>query len=184
MTRPLIAALAGLLLPLLPLEAAATAEGAAAAEAAAEPVRVQFRDLFDGNGKPTARAVELTGQRVVIEGFLSPSPTRASPFLVFVGAPTQHCPYCTSVNDTAHLPYILVYPKEGTDPPGFVRRRLRVTGTLEASHDHEPFYGLHNDIRIRTALVGPADAGRRHLREPAPSLLERRREIVETGEDE
>lgn len=138
----------------------------------AAPVRVQFRDLFNGNGKPTDRAVSLSGQFIEIVGFFTPPPTRESPFRVLVGAPTAICPYCTAINEVDHLPYVLVYADEEIGRVG-LRARMRIVGQIFASHDHEQFYGLHNDIRIIGATITPdARAERRRPRgafpQPAP----------------
>ncbi len=132
---------------------------AAPAEAEERPTWVQFRDLFDRKGKPTDLAVDLSGQLIEIVGFQTPSPTRASPFMVMVGRPTAVCPYCTAINDEEHLPYVLVYPHFEGQIPRF-RGRLRIIGRIQASHAHEAFYGLHNDVRVLDARILVDQPGR------------------------
>ncbi|MGF1447138.1 MAG: hypothetical protein ACFBRM_13195 [Pikeienuella sp.] len=153
MRLPLLVAAILVIAPVIPALSASTQTTDDVAAARTEPVWVQFRELFSGIGKPTDRAVELSGNVIEIEGFLAPPPSYNSPFLVFVGAPTVKCPYCSSINDEEHLPYILVYPNEGDSFPRTQRHRLKVVGRIMASHDHEPIYGLHNDIRILDAQV-------------------------------
>ncbi len=178
-TVQLAAAVAALAVPAL-AEPAPAARGervaaAAAGQAAdgprtdaraedAERVFVRFRELFDGRGKASDRAVELNGRRVEMIGFQTPAPTRQSPFLVVVGAPSVVCPYCSSVDDREHLPYVLVYPE--TEMPNVnPRLRLRIVGEISASHQHESYYGLHNDVRILNATVLPDQRYRNPVRD-------------------
>ena len=122
------------------------------AAAPGEATLVEFRQLFNARGKPSARAVELSGRLVEIVGFLTPPPSDDSPFLVFVGAPTAFCPYCEVVDETDHPPYVLVYHEEGIDRAG-LRSRVRVRGIVQAEHQNEAFYGIHNDVRLLEAEV-------------------------------
>ena len=117
-----------------------------------KPIYVQFRDLFDRSGKPTEKAKSLDGKVIEMIGFSTAPPTRTSPFLVFVGAPTAHCPYCTAVSEMDHLPYVLIYAEHELRTYGR-RDRLRVRGRLNAGHDHEQMYGLHYDLRLLDATV-------------------------------
>ncbi|MEO0764349.1 MAG: hypothetical protein AAFZ09_21530, partial [Pseudomonadota bacterium] len=135
--------------------AALPQDEAAATSGSATITKVQFRDLFNAKGKPSDLAVALNGQLIYIEGFQAPPPTRKSPFLVFVGAKTTKCPYCNSLDDEEHLPYMLVYPHEGHDQITS-RARLRAVGVLEASHEDEAFFGIHNDVRLLNATVASA----------------------------
>lgn len=115
---------------------------------------VQFRDLFFQGGKPSPRATWMSGATVELTGFLTPPPDEESPFLVLVGVPTTICPYCTSVDEQDHLPYVLVYPDTPFDRSNVTSRtRIRVRGTLNISHEFEGFYGIHNDVRILAAQV-------------------------------
>ncbi len=115
---------------------------------------VQMRDLFTLRGKPSPTAVELSGRHVELAGFLAPAPDEQSPFLVLVGAPTSFCPYCTTVDERDHLPFVLVYPSEEFDRTGLAdNARVRVIGQMSASHGYEDTYGIHNDIRILSAEV-------------------------------
>lgn len=130
---------------------AAPDEAEATGRADTDITIVQFRDLFNARGKPSFRAAVLSGRPVAIQGFLAPPPAEDSPFRVLVGEPTEHCPYCTGVNEAEHLPYILVYPSEGAEIPA--ARRFIAIGTLDAGHDYEQNYGLHNDLRLREAVL-------------------------------
>ena len=116
-----------------------------------DPVSVQFRDLFR-SGKPSPRAMELNGQKVLIQGFFADRPADDSPFYVLVGAPTQYCPYCSTVNEQDHLPFVLVYPH--AEVPGHGgRTRVAVEGVLDAGLNYESTFGLHNDLRLLEAQV-------------------------------
>jgi hypothetical protein len=157
MRRPRNAILAATLLAPAVLFAAPAPPAAAEARegaAAGGVTVVEFRDLFAPNGKPNLRAAALRGRQVAMQGFLTPPPAEDSPFRVLVGAPTEHCPYCTSVNETEHLPYILVYPAEGASVPE--GGRLIVIGTLDPGLPREPAYGLHYDLRLTDAVLLPA----------------------------
>lgn len=141
--------------PLAPLLLVLSLLAPAAAGTAADRVSVvEFRDLFAAGGKPSPHATALDGRTVAIQGFLAPPPAKDSPFRVLVGAPTTHCPYCTAVNESAHLPYVLVYPGEGAEVPK--GGRLIVIGTLDSGHAHEETYGLHYDLRVTDAVLLPA----------------------------
>lgn len=120
---------------------------------AQEPVAVQFRTLFFGNGKPSVVAASLRGRTVEMIGFAADAPDEDSPFMVFVGAPTEHCPYCSSIDDQEHLPYILVYPQDEVVPEFHGRTRLRVVGRIDVGHENEGEYGIHNDVRLIDATV-------------------------------
>ena len=139
--------------------AAPSADGTAGAadtspEAQPEATLIQFRDLFDRRGKPSIHSVRLNGTPVEMVGFMAPPPDQDSPFLVLVGVPTTFCPYCSTVNEHDHLPFVLVYPDEEIDLSKIgPRRRLRISGLLDAGHGHEGFYGIHNDVRITDAKV-------------------------------
>ena len=116
--------------------------------------QVQFRDLFFRGGKPSPQAASISGTTIEMVGFVAEAPSHDSPFLVLVGAPTDHCPYCNSVDDLDHLPYVLVYPDHPFDHHEFgSRTRIRVVGQLSASHDFEDYFGIHNDLRILSASV-------------------------------
>lgn len=116
---------------------------------------VQFRDLFRG-GKPSPNAQDLDGSHVGLVGFFAPPPTDDSPFLVMVGNPTSVCPYCTTVSEEEHLPFVLVYPQVPFDWSYYgQRRRYRVVGKLSAGGQNENFYQIHNDLRIVDAVVVP-----------------------------
>lgn len=117
-------------------------------------IPVQMRDLFVPGGKPSAKAVFLSGRQIAIAGFAAEPPDEDSPFLVLVGAPTAFCPYCATIDEQDHLPYILVYP-EDVEVVGDIDKnaRIRVIGELETSHGFDQDYGVHNDIRLTSALV-------------------------------
>lgn len=158
---------------LAPSESWATAAKVETANTAAEnerPIFVQFRDLFGRGGKPSEAAVALSGRRVVMTGFSTPPPTMESPFLVFVGAPTNFCPYCSSIHEEDHLPYVLIYPENEEVPIFGLSARILVTGTLQASHDYDPFYGLHNDVRILNATVTRDERAINPVRQPRAAL--------------
>lgn len=168
-TVPLLAAL---MLASAPAAAVGPApEPASAAEAEAAPVYVQFRDLFTRDGKPSARAIALDGQRVRMTGFLAIPPSKDSPFLVFVGAPTVHCPYCTTVREESHDPYALIYPADPETAPRARKRRIEVVATLDAQAEHEHFYGLHNDVRLLAAEVRYDEPYRHPFRSSGPKPL-------------
>lgn len=136
----------------LTLAAAGTAAAVESAGDAGKAVYVQFRELFDRRGKPTERARALDGRVIEMIGFSTAPPTRESPFLVFVGAPTAHCPYCTAVSEMDHLPYVLIYAEHDLETYGR-RDRLRVRGRLKVAHEHEEMYGLHVDLRLLGSTV-------------------------------
>lgn len=122
--------------------------------AAGGVTQVQFRDLFFRGGKPSPKAVNISGTSVEMIGFIAEAPTEDSPFLVLVGTPTNFCPYCNGIDDKEHLPYVLVYPSHDFSHDEFAgRTRVRVAGQLYASHDYENVYGIHNDVRINAAVV-------------------------------
>ena len=158
---------------LIPSESRATAAKADAATTAVEherPIFVQFRDLFARGGKPSETAAALSGRRVIMTGFSTPPPTLESPFLVFVGAPTNFCPYCSSIHEEDHLPYVLIYPENEEIPVFGLSARILVTGTLQASHDYDSFYGIHNDVRILDARITRDDRAINPVREPRAAL--------------
>lgn len=134
--------------------------------AAAAPVQVEFRALFDQRGKPSERAYALNGKLVEVVGFMADRPSTDTPFFVFVGAPSHACPYCTGLDEREHVPYAFVYTEGDVQPTG-LRARIRVTGFLQAEAQYENMFGIHNDLRIlkaqlrRDALaVNPARKGR------------------------
>lgn len=115
---------------------------------------MHFRDLFERGGKPSTTAKFFSGEKILITGYLAPPPTEESPFLVLVGAPTSFCPYCTSVDERDHLPYVLIYPDPPFDARSVGQRtRIVVSGELDAGVQNEKFYGLHNDLRVVSARV-------------------------------
>lgn len=144
--------------------AALMATGAPASATERPPLDVVFRDLFNEHGKPSDHAVTLDGQRVVMIGFAADPPTEDSPFMVFVGAPTVQCPYCFSIDEREHPPYVLVYPTEAVKMFDY-NDRIRVEGVLQASHGYDPEFGIHNDIRMLEATVVLDE---RQGRAPAP----------------
>ena len=158
------------LTPSASLATTAKAEAAATAAVNERPVFVQFRDLFARGGKPSEAAVALSGRRVVMTGFSTPPPTMESPFLVFVGAPTNFCPYCSSIHEEDHLPYVLIYPENEEVPIFGLSARILVTGTLQASHDYDPFYGIHNDVRILDATIARDERAINPVRQPRAAL--------------
>lgn len=115
------------------------------------PVTVLFRDLFDARGKPSERAFELIGREVRMIGFPADPPSDESPFVVVVGEPTTDCPYCAVIFDDEHLPYVLAYTEQY--PQMGYNTRIVVVGTLEADHDFDPTFGIHNDLRLLNASV-------------------------------
>ncbi len=149
---------------------ASQAEKTGSAAPNQQPVFVQFRDLFARGGKPSDTAVALSGRQVVMTGFTTPPPTHESPFLVFVGAPTSFCPYCSSIHEEDHLPYVLIYPEDEDVPIFGLNARILVTGTLQASHDYDPFYGIHNDVRILDAMVTRDERAINPIRQPRAAL--------------
>lgn len=115
---------------------------------------MQFRDLFERGGKPSTTAKFFAGEKIQLTGYLAPPPTEESPFLVLVGAPTSYCPYCTSVDERDHLPYVLIYPDPPFDGRSVGQRtRIVVSGELDTGVQNEMFYGLHNDLRVVSARV-------------------------------
>ena len=138
-------------------ELMANAKPPAITEAAVGPetTPVMFRDLFSGRGKASFKASALHGKRIEMIGFMAPPPDYDdSPFLVLVGVPTTFCPYCSTVNDQEHLPFVLVYPDHELDQRTIgLRRRLKVTGILDAGSSDDDFFGIHNDLRLFDAEV-------------------------------
>lgn len=129
------------------------------------PIVVQFRDLFTPSGKPSLDTLNWRGKVVEVVGFQTPPPEPDSPFLVLVGAPSNTCPYCESVDETEHPPYALVYPKDEwrhVSP----RTRIRVAGELATSHNYDDSYGIHNDVRLLRAVVIRDPLALRPGREP------------------
>ena len=118
------------------------------------PETLQFRNLFDKNGKPSIGAYMRNGKQVTLVGFMAPPPDMDANFLVFVPEPTVHCPYCTTVNEDQHAAFILVYGDENLDLRKIgLRTRIKVTGKLEARHGYEQTFGFHNDLRLLEATV-------------------------------
>lgn len=131
-----------------------SAPQAALVQPQAKPRFMQFRDIFADKGKPSDLARETSGKQVTMVGFVAPPPDKSSPFLVLVGEPTTFCPYCSTISEHDHLPFVLVYTGEPVDHEHYgLRRRLRVTGRLNADHGNEPTYGFHRDVEILDAVI-------------------------------
>lgn len=162
--------------------AAAVGDTEAGEQEISEPVYVQFRDLFDHKGKPSPRAVALAGRTIEMIGFVADPPSDDSPFMVFVGSPSEFCPYCSSIDEEDHLPYVLVYTDAPLDRVS-ATTRIRVTGRLQASHDYEPAYGLHNDVRLWEATV-VYDQGVRRGTRPRPADTAPKQTTVRTSDNE
>lgn len=119
------------------------------------PTPVQFRDLFIAGGKPSPGAIGLSIARrsISLAGFFAPPPPGGSPFQVLVGAPTETCPYCTTIDDKEHLPFVLVYGADGQPVSFPPSTRVRVTGRIDTGHENEDVFGIHNDVRIVDAVI-------------------------------
>lgn len=123
-----------------------------AGAARAEAPRLKFADLYARYGELSPRALEMTGERVSMRGYMAPPLKPEVEFFVLTALPMSVCPFCET---EAQWPedIVVVY----TDGPFDIVRYtdlVTVTGRLETGRKVDPATGFLSLVRIVDAAVG------------------------------
>ena len=115
--------------------------------------RLKFDDLY-GTWSVTglsfsARAKQLAGRTVTMEGFMAPPLKALSDFFVLTREPMSLCPFCSS--DAEWPPDIVVAYCRLEAQPTAPNRLIVLNGTLELGSWTDPASGFVSQIRLRDA---------------------------------
>lgn len=117
---------------------------------AAEPGVIAFADLYESAGaqrlKIGPRLVQLTGQGVIMRGFMAPPLKPESDFFVLTRFPMSICPFCSSEADwPADIVVVYLSRAAATLSPSQI---IRVSGRLETGAKMDPNTAFVSLIRI------------------------------------
>jgi hypothetical protein len=120
---------------------------------AASPADLGFNDLY---GKISPLGLEfsdkvktLTGQGVMMSGFMAPPLKAEADFFVLTEIPMSICPFCSTDADWPdNIVVIYLDEKQTFVQPG---TRIEVSGTLEMGSWTDPETGFLSRLRIRGA---------------------------------
>lgn len=123
---------------------AGAAAGLTATNARANTLKL--RDLYNKDGSMSDMALSLTGQRIVIEGYMAPPLRAVSKFFVLTKQPMAICPFC---EDIAEWPadILAVYTKRIVDVYPF-NFSIEVSGVLDIGEYRDDDTGFVSLVRL------------------------------------
>jgi hypothetical protein len=105
-----------------------------------------MRDIYAAGAEFSARAQELDGQEVAVQGFMAPPLAAEADFFVLTKLPLAVCPFCDSELDwpTDILLVRLRRPQQWVD----FNQPIQVTGTLRLGTEIDPETGFVSRVRL------------------------------------
>ena len=118
--------------------------GARAAQAAVE--RLRIRDLYAKGAEFSDKAQSLSGQKVVIQGFMAPPLKADAAFFVLTKLPMAVCPFCDSeLNWPTDIVLVRLHSRQ--DWVDF-NLPILVTGRLELGTEIDQETGFVSRVRL------------------------------------
>lgn len=113
--------------------------------------RLRFQELYGRRMVFSARVQALTGQRVVIRGFMAPPLKAQANFFVLTRMPMAVCPFCD--NEADWPSDIILVLMERIVPAIPFNRPIDVRGILETGVKTDPATGFVSRMRLVDADV-------------------------------
>lgn len=110
---------------------------------------LKFNELYKTGVQLSDKATRLTGQSIMISGFMAPPVKAEVNFFVLTKIPMAICPFCDSAMDWPD-DIVLVRVADVISFSPF-NRRIIVTGTLETGFEKDPETGFVSFVRITAA---------------------------------
>lgn len=115
---------------------------------------LKFTELYDTGVTLSARAKSLSGQRVIMSGFMAPPLKVEANFFVLTGIPMAVCPFCDTEMDWPNN-IALVKTPEQVEFISF-NKRIGVTGILDTGFEKDADTGFVSFIRLLDAAYAVA----------------------------
>jgi hypothetical protein len=113
--------------------------------------RIRMFELYEEDQSFSARAKDLQGKPVEIQGFMAPHLKVNSDFFILSNTPVETCPFCATEGDWIDtIVFVRMRKREEAIDPG---RIIFTVGRLEIGPETDAETGFVSRVRLNDAVV-------------------------------